>query len=157
MINSLRGVSVVAAVLAITGQGQGWGGFWLTLGNPDASSEARALHAAVTVKPVGCTGAAKDARISGQAIGIVKGNRQSIPLKMIAMQEPGMFAVAKQWPDQGRWIVQFVGRSGAAVTTTLAVAGPDGVDRYSAKNIPGEVSEAQIGAILNQARMVARK
>ena len=30
------------------------GGFWLTIGNPEANSEAKAMNAAVTVMPSGC-------------------------------------------------------------------------------------------------------
>ncbi len=156
MRKSLRGFSVALAVLALAAQVQA-GGFWLALGNPDASSEARALHAAVTVKAIGCVGPESNAKITANAIGIVEGKRQTIPLRLTAMREPGMFAVAKQWPDQGRWIVQFVGRSGTAVTATLAAIGPDGVDRYSKKEMSGEASEAQISAFLNEAGTVARK
>ncbi len=156
MRRSLRGFSVALAVLALAAQVQA-GGFWLTLGNPGANSEARALNAAVTVKAIGCVEPVRDAKITGNAIGIVDGKRHTIPLKLTPMREPGMFAVAKQWPDQGRWIVQFVGRSGAAVTTTLAAIGPEGVDRYNKKEMRGQASEAQISALLNEAGVIARK
>ena len=156
MRKSLRGFSVALAVLALAAQAQA-GGFWLALGNPEASNEARALNAAVTVRAIGCADPASNAKITGNAIGIVEGRRQTIPLKLTAMRDPGLFAVTKQWPDQGRWIIQFVGRSGTAVTTTLAAIGPDGVDRYSKKEMGGEASEAEISAFLNEAGTVARK
>jgi len=53
MRRSLRGFSVALAVLALAAQVHA-GGFWLTLGNPGANSETRALNAAVTVKATGC-------------------------------------------------------------------------------------------------------
>ncbi len=156
MRTSLRGFSAALAVTAMAAQLHA-GGFWLTLGHPEASKEARALNAAVTVKTMGCEDPVKNATVSGNAIGIVDGKRRTIPLKLTPLREPGMFAVAKQWPDQGRWIVQFIGRSGSAVTTTLAPVGPEGVDRYAKKQMNGEASEAQISALLNEAVVLARK
>lgn len=110
------------------------GGFSLQLGNPEASAEARALKAVLTVKSAGCLSADKT-HISGTAVGTVDGQRRSIPLKILALSEPGMFAITQQWPKEGKWIIEIVGENSNVYTSTLVTAGPEGVDRLHAKNI----------------------
>ena len=68
----------VAAVLALAGQLFA-GGFWLQLGNPEASAEARKVNAVVTIKATGCHDPAL-AKVTATAIGMVDGQRRSIPL-----------------------------------------------------------------------------
>ncbi len=136
-----------AAVLVLAMQLQA-GGFWLVLGNPEASAPARAMNAVLTVKSAGCADPAAT-QVSGVAFGIVGGKRQSIPLKLAALTEPGMFAVARQWPAEGKWVVQLVGKNGGAVTSTLVAAGPDGLDRQHAKFIAmRQPTAAEVDALL---------
>ncbi len=155
MRRTLGGFSAALAVVALSAQLQA-GGFWLTLGNPDASGEARAMHAVATVKAFGCHNPA-DATITGIAIGVLDGKRQTIPLKLTRLREPGMYAVARQWPSEGRWVVQFTGRYNGAVASTLAPAGPNGVDRFQKKELRGEPGESDIRAMLEQAVTLAKK
>ena len=44
-----------------------------------------------------------------------------------------MFALAQQWPAEGKWVIQLVGRVDEMFTNTLVTAGPNGVDRLHAK------------------------
>lgn len=111
------------------------GGFWIVLGDPEASAEARSLGAVVTLKPVGCHDPAK-AEVSGTAVGLVNGHTRSIPLKLTALSQPGMYAVTKQWPSEGTWVIELVGKNQGMVTSVLASAGAGGVDRKSAKAMP---------------------
>ena len=53
----------------------GGGGFWLVLGNPEASAEARKVNAVVTIKATGCHDPAM-ARVTATAIGMVDGQRR---------------------------------------------------------------------------------
>jgi hypothetical protein len=108
------------------------GGFYLQLGNPEANPEARKLNAAVVIKAAGCADPAA-ARITATAIGVVKGERRSIPLEVKALGTPGEFALTQQWPNEGKWVIQLEGKSGEMFTNTLIGAGPDGVDRQHAK------------------------
>jgi hypothetical protein len=123
------------------------GGFWLETGNPEASAEARALEAAVVVRAIGCHKPA-DALVSGVAIGFVNGERKTIPLKVVALREPAMFAVTRQWPSEGKWAIQLVGKYNGAVTSAVMIAGPDGVDRKNAKFFRGLPEEAEVNAML---------
>jgi len=108
------------------------GGFWLQVGNPEASPEARKANAVLTLKAAGCSDPAK-AQITATALGTVNGQRRSVPVEVIKLSEPGMFAVAQQWPREGKWVIQFEGHSEGRVTTTLINSGPEGVDRLHAK------------------------
>ncbi len=123
------------------------GGFFLQLGNPDASPEARTRHAVLTLKATGC-GQPANAVVEGTAIGIVKGNRQSIPLKVFALKEPGMFGVTSQWPAEGQWVLRFVARESGRVTSVHVPASGDTVDRAKAKWNQGPASDSDLDAML---------
>lgn len=125
------------------------GGFWLELGTPSASAEAQAAKAFLTVKAVGCHQPER-AEVTGEAIGVRNGKRETIPLKISRMSTPGMFAVTRQWPEQGNWTLRFVARQleVGAVTGMLVKAGPDGVDRASAKFMPREPNAADLDELI---------
>jgi len=121
----------VTAMLAIAGQLFA-GGFWLQLGNPEASAEARKVNAVVTIKAVGCHNPA-EAKVSATAIGMVDGQRRSIELKLDKLSEPGAYALSQQWPKEGKWVIELVGKNDEQFTNTLLSAGPQGLDRLHAK------------------------
>ncbi len=111
--------------------GQLWaGGFYLQLGNPEASPEARKLNAVLTIKATGCHDPAT-ARLSASAIGMVNGQRREIALTIAKLSEPGMFAISRQWPKEGKWVIKLEANNDAGqFTNSLVAAGPNGVDRY---------------------------
>ncbi len=123
------------------------GGLFVVLGNPDASPEARSHNAVLTLKLAGCHEPQK-ATLTGSAISVVDGKRQSIPLKLIALSEPGMYAVTRQWPAQGRWVLEFIATDQGRLTSTLVSAGPAGIDRQSAKLAMRQPAEEDIAALL---------
>ena len=124
------------------------GGFWFQLGNPDASPEARRNHAVVIVKAVGCHDPAA-AQISADAIGMVDGKRQAVPLKLIPLSDPGAYALTRQWPPTGRWVIRLTGKNGELFTNTLIGAGPDGVDRLHARSDTKPFTESDVDALLH--------
>ena len=139
-----------AAVLGLVGQLFA-GGFYLQLGNPEANPEARKASAVLTIKATGCGEPAK-AQITASAIGVIDGRRQEIALKLTPLSEPGVYALARQWPNEGRWVIQLRGseqiNGTPAFTNTLISAGPDGIDRYHArsdmKQFPPDAIEAML-------------
>jgi len=145
MRNVLR-ITAPAALLALAGSLFA-GGFYLQLGNPEASPEARKLNAVVTVKSAGCVEPSAT-RISATAIGDVNGERREIPLKLDPLSTPGMFAITQQWPKQGRWVIRLEATNGSPFTSSLLSAGPDGVDRYNDKSAHQQFSSADIEAML---------
>jgi hypothetical protein len=137
-----------AAILALAGQL--WaGGFYLQAGNPAASPEARKMNAVLTVKAVGCHDPAT-AAVTAIAVGWVNGERRAIPLKVAALSEPGAFAIAQQWPQEGKWVIQLSGRNAVAVTTTLVTAGPGGVDWNGGKSEMRVFAAEEVDAMLRR-------
>jgi hypothetical protein len=106
------------------------GGFYLELGSPSASSDPKAKGAVVLARFTGCHEPEK-ASLIATAEGMVAGKRQSIPLQAVALSTPGVYAITKQWPAEGKWVLKLVGRYpvGPGVTTTLVRLAGDGYDR----------------------------
>ena len=134
------------APLALAGQLFA-GGFYLQLGNPEASPEALKAGAVLTVKAWGCHDPAT-AKVTATAIGMVNGERREIPLKVTPLSGVGMFAIAQQWPREGKWVIQLVGRNGEQFTNTLVGAGPGGVDRTRFKENMHPFAASDVEAML---------
>lgn len=156
MLSSIKTVTGAAGVFLLAAQLNA-GGFWLTAGNPEASAEARAMKAVLTAKAMGCHNPER-ADFAGTAIGNVNGERRTIPLKLARLKDATMVALRQQWPAEGRWVIQLTGKYNGAVATLLVPAGPEGVDRYAAKQIRGEAKPETIAALLESgADAMARK
>ncbi len=146
MLKTMTLFRAALAVLAVTVQLQA-GGFWLISGNPEASADAKSKQAVITVKAVGCH-QPETATVVGTAIGVVNGQRQVLPLKLEPTSTPGMYAVTRQWPSEGKWVLSFEGRYGEAKTSLMLTAGPSGVDRTHQKQAMGAPDKTQIEAML---------
>jgi len=146
MRNTLRYAAPLAAGLVLAGRLLA-GGFWLQLGNPEASPEAQKANAVVIIKAVGCHDPAT-ATVSAAAIGLVDGHRQTIALKVTPLAAPGTFALSQQWPKEGRWVIQLTGKNGEQFTNTLISAGPDGLDRLHARADLKQFTEHDVDAML---------
>ncbi len=128
----------------------------LVIGNAEASGAARAAGAVLTLKPAGCLPAS--ANVSGAAIGMVQGERRSIPLKLTRLPETGVYALTQQWPAEGKWVLQLTATDGLRTVTALVPAGPNGVERQNAKFFPRQITSGEADAMLNgPAPAVARK
>ncbi len=112
------------------------GGFYLTLGSPDANPEARKLNAVLTLKATGCHEPEK-AVLTATATGIVDGQRKVIPVTVTKIggdATMGMFAITQQWPKEGKWVIDVEARSVIdQFTNVLVAAGPNGIDRDHAR------------------------
>lgn len=136
----------LVVVLALAGQ-MFAGGFFLQLGNPEASAEARKLGAVLTIKAAGCHDPAT-AKVTATAIGTVNGQRRTVPLEVKNLTEPGMFAVVGQWPKEGKWVVELVATNSEQFTNTLVAAGPNGLDRLHAKADMHKFAASDVDAML---------
>ena len=134
------------AVLALAGQLFA-GGFWLQLGNPEASAEARKMNAVVTIKAVGCHDPAA-AKVTAVAIGTINGQRRTIPLELKPLSEPGAYALSQQWPKEGKWVIRLVGKNDEQFTNSLIAAGPAGLDRLHARADMKQFAQADVDALL---------
>ena len=123
------------------------GGFFLQLGNPEANPEAQKLNAVLVVKASGCHDPA-GANLTARAVGMVNGQRREIPLKVERLSEVGSFAIAQQWPKDGKWVIELTAKNPDQFTNTLVVAGPQGVERTKAKFDMHPFSKADVDAML---------
>ncbi len=138
--------SLSAAGLALAGYLIA-GGFWLQVGNAEASAEALQAHAVVTVKVAGCHDPAS-AKVTAYAVGTVNGERRSIPLQLTKLSVPGMYGIAQQWPKDGKWVIQAEARADDLFTNTLITAGPKGVDHLRAKSDMKAFAKSDVDAML---------
>ena len=142
-----RFAASVAPALMLAGQLSA-GTLLLQLGNPEASPEARKVNAVLTIRAAGCHNP-EVTNVTATAIGTVEGRRQRIPLKLIRLSEPGTFALPRQWPQDGKWVIELVGREGERFTNTLVRVGPTGLDRYNAKSDFRPFTAADVQAMLD--------
>ena len=138
--------TIVTLMLACAGQ-MFAGGFWLQVGNPEANPAAGKMGAVATIKAVGCHDPAT-AKVTATAVGVVNGERRTIPLELKALGEPGTWALAQQWPQEGKWVIQLVGRNGEQFTNTLIGAGPGGIDRLHARAEMKAFAPSDVDAML---------
>ena len=146
MRNTISKLIGAAGVLAVAGHLLA-GGFYLVLGNPEASPLARKLNAVLTIQATGCHDPAT-ATLNATAIGMVNGERREIPLKLEKMPTAGMYALTQQWPKEGRWVIRLTGKQDTMFTNSLIPVGPDGVDRLRDKAGYQEFSAADVDAML---------
>ncbi|HWC97319.1 MAG TPA: hypothetical protein VG456_11230 [Candidatus Sulfopaludibacter sp.] len=142
----MRNTWKMLAGLALAGQLSA-GGFFLQVGNPEASKEAQQLGAVMTIQAAGCHDPAT-AKITATAIGVVNGRRREIPLKVVPMSTAGMFAVTERWPSEGTWVIELVGRNPDQFTNTLVGVNANGVDRTRLKEDMHQFKAADVEAML---------
>jgi hypothetical protein len=102
--------------------------------------------------------------VTGKAEGVVNGQRRTQVLELQRTSRPGVYALRKQWPDEGTWVLVLrVEQSKAAVATALVSLGRDGTiasvevpSRTDGRwTIPRIVSDAEVESLL--ARRVASR
>ena len=123
------------------------GGFWLEMGSPEASPEAKAQNAALVVRATGCHDPAT-AQISGVAIRMVDGRKQTTPIRLIPMKAPGTFAVLRDWPADASVTLEFVGHNAGMSTSLLVPARGQTVEKAAAKFYPHEPTPQEELALL---------
>lgn len=134
MIHKMLFVAALAATSLLAG------GFAIELGNPEANSDAKAKNSLVVIRAVGCHDPAK-AKYNVTAEGKVDGKRQSIPLNLVALSQPGVYAVKGDVPSNGKWLLVVNGEiPGFASSTALAPISAKGVERTGVKNFYAEKS-----------------
>lgn len=79
---------------------------WLSIEAPVSPYDRNARGATFLVHGRLVTGDARLGDLSGSAEGLVNGARRTVPIHFEAMPTPGTFAVRKEWPSQGAWLVR---------------------------------------------------
>lgn len=89
-------------------------------------------------------------QMTGTAEGMVKGQRQSLQLGLMAMPTPGVFAVRKQWSD-GTWIVNLTATCPGRKRTAGALVALDqksALLRAKTKLLERAATEREVAALL---------
>jgi len=123
-------------------------GFTFAIGNPVAALDFQAKAAAFVFRTEGCAEPSA-AQIGGTAEGLVKGARQSLPLKFIAMSKPGVYAVYQNWPAEGDWLVTLKGTCASATAGAIVPIGPKGFLRESSKFLTRPATSPEVDAALH--------
>lgn len=128
--------------------------------NPEVRDAFLVVHAYHHNTPVGLP-------VSGTAEGIVNGQRRTITLRFQPLRKEGAFALTKQWPDEGRWLLALHVTQGegegntATAVVRLAADGSIASTKVPSKagergmRLPVAVSKADVEAAL--AAMVATR
>lgn len=141
ILNRLIALGVVMPLLG--------GGFWLELGSPTASSDPKARGAVVVARFIGCHEPEK-AVLKATAEGVVQGKRQTLALSPVALSTPGVYAISRTWPAEGKRVLKLEGRCPAVpgVTSTFVKLTGDSFDRKGAVMKPGVADTEALEAML---------
>ena len=122
-------------------------GFTFTIGSPVAAQDYQAKMAAFVFRTEGCAEPATS-QIGSTAEGLVNGARRSVPLKVMAMSRPGVYAVPQSWPGEGDWVVILKGTCASASAGAIVPIGPRGFIRESSKFFRRPVTSQEIESAL---------
>ena len=90
---------------------------WLSIESPVNPFDQTARGAAFLVHAVFREGPSQVSDLSGAAEGIVNGSRRSIALRFDTTGRPNVFAVRRQWPSDGTWLLRIALRQTTAIIT----------------------------------------
>jgi hypothetical protein len=149
---TLLAISVLSAPL--------WAGsMWLEVGNPVANPEAAGKRAVLVARITACHAPEKTA-LTATAEGVTANGRQTIPLKVMRLAKPDMFAVTREWPQAGEWVVKIVATNPEFKDYASSVLVPIGGDSFNwaaVKHFPHEPTNAEVDAALGAASALARQ
>ena len=145
-------VALVAAATAFTSPAALKWPPWLSIEAPVNPFDPGARGALMLVHVSFREGEAHLADLTGTAEGIVAGARRSVPLRFSETGRANTFALARQWPAEGRWLVRLSVRE----TTALVMLDRDGqvasvhvpVKRSGGLDLPRAVSAHEIDSTL---------
>lgn len=121
--------------------------FRLTVGSPIAGNAPHVKASLFVVRVDGCPEPAR-ARIAGTAEGIVNDVRQTVPLALIGLSTPGVYAVNRgNWPA-GTWIIHLVASYETLRAGALVPIGPQGFRREMTKFFPRAAAAVEVDAAL---------
>jgi hypothetical protein len=146
--------SVIALCAAISIMA---GGFALQLGKPSTNPEALAKNALLVIRGYACV-APEKTTVSATAEGIVNGKHQSIPLKLVPLSGESTYALTRQWPTEGKWVITLVEANPRFDSRPSAIVKVDGdsIDWAGITRFPGPPSKEQVEAALNTTSVASK-
>jgi len=104
---------------------------WLSIEAPVNPFDADARGAVLLVHAAVREGRTSIVDLSGSAEGLVHGARRSVPLRFDATSRPDVYAVRRQWPSDGTWILRIT-----LLRNTTALVTLDGAGNVAATRVP---------------------
>lgn len=107
---------------------------WLSIESPVNPYDSATRGALFLVHGALRDGTPSASDISGSAEGLVNGTRRTIALHFDATTRPGVFAVRKQWPNEGTWVVRIT------LAATSALVSIDRAGNVASARVPTQLS-----------------
>ena len=148
-------IALVAATAAFTSRAPLKWPPWVSVESPVNPFDPGARGALMLVHVAFREGQSRLADLQGSAEGIVNGVRQSIPLRFTETGRLNTFALRRQWPTEGTWLVRLAVRQTTAIVTldnagnVLAVRVP--TERHGDDVLPRLVASREIDSTLAMA------
>lgn len=137
-------LTLFSFIICLTAHGEA---FSIQIASAVAGQTFHVKSAAFVFRSQGCVDPAK-MEVTGRAEGRVNGQRRTMPLRIVAAQTPGVFAVNREWPSDGVWVISLAAKCAAASAGALVVPGERGPNREASKFFPRAATEAEIDAAL---------
>lgn len=152
--SSLRAAAIVAAALVLSAASS-FGPPWISIETPPNPYDAASRGAFLVVHTFH-HGDVVASGVTGTAEGIVNGARRSIPLAFDTTARRGSYALRKQWPSDGIWMLVINTGGQAQGVTALVDIGASGdvagvrvpTKRNGAWDVPQQVTARDINAAL---------
>jgi hypothetical protein len=138
MLRLIRLTPLLAALLALTAAPSRakWPP-WLSFESPVNPYDGSVAGAVLLVHASTRDGTPSISDVNGSAEGIVNGARRSIALKLDPTSRAGVFAVRKQWPSEGTWLLRI------SLASTTALVTLDASGRVTGVNIPATFADGR--------------
>jgi hypothetical protein len=91
--------------------------------------------------------------VTGSAEGLVNGQRRQMPLTITRTDDPAVFSIARQWPEDGVWVLTLTGSGERSASALVELApGPKlKIASQESRYTPAELREVD-AALARQAR-----
>jgi hypothetical protein len=140
MLRTIRFTTLVVSLFAVTAAAKPahakWPP-WLSIEAPVNPADGSLRGVVCLVHAATHEGPPNISALSGTAEGLVNGARRSVPLKLEATSTPGVFAVRKQWPSEGTWVLK------VSLFSTTAIVALDRTDNVASVRIPTMLAEGR--------------
>lgn len=146
------GIALIAATAASTRPAPLKWPPWVSVESPVNPYDPGARGALMLVHVSFREGQSKLADLQGTAEGSVNGTRRTLPLRFEDTGRPNTYALRRQWPSEGTWLVRLAVRSTTAIVTldqagnVLAVRVP--TERRGDDVLPRLVASREIDSTL---------
>ena len=125
LIRRITAASMIAASFALVAATPSFGPPWISIETPPNPFDATSRGAFLVVHTYH-HGDVVASGVTGSAEGIVSGARRSIPLAFDTTSRRGIYALRKQWPTEGTWMLVINTGGQAQGVTALVDIGSDG-------------------------------